>query len=136
MADDGNGGGRTDAPDEETDGVEAGGVTVRTVVKRERVLVLPDAPDGALELTAEQVAEIARVLGVRPKALRVLAESWHVVGEFEGASKREAITAHTGPVGAMDTKVGAWKAPPARGWAGGLETIAPPRPRVEARAID
>jgi len=126
MADEGNGAGAP-AQDE-----ESGNVTVRTVMKRERVLVLPEDQD----MSAELLGEIAKVLGVKPKALRLLPESWHVVGEFEGASKREAITAHTGPVGAMDTKIGVWKAPPARGWAGGLKTKAPPRPRVEAEAID
>jgi hypothetical protein len=126
MAEDGNGG-QAPPQDEET-----GGVTVRTVMKRERVLVLPEDQD----MSAELLAEIAKLLGVKPKVLRLLSESWHVIGEFEGAAKREAITAYTGPVGEMDTKIGVWKAPPARGWAGGLRTKAPPRPRVEAEAID
>jgi hypothetical protein len=120
------------APPPDDDDPGAGAATRRTVIKRERVLALPEEQD----MSAEMLAEIAKVLGVKPKTLRLIPESWHVIGEFEGQSKDAAITAYTGPVGSLGAKLGVYKAPTSRGWAGGMRLKEPPRPRAEKEAID
>lgn len=109
------------------------GPTMRVVVQREDVLVLPEG------VSAEQVQEAAVALGLagtqkKPKTVKP-AEAWVVVGEFVGAAKDAAIEAYAGKAGTDTARIGAWKAPTVRAWAGGVKHTAPPKPLVEKEAI-
>lgn len=118
--------GRRSAPAEE----ETSAPTKRVILKQERVLILPAT------LTEEQ----SKALGAAMKEAKIPAgnvgEAWMVVSEQEGSNMDVAITAYTGPAGEPDTKVGTFKAPPARSWAGGLRMKAPAKPKVEKERIE
>lgn len=103
--------------------------TKRVVLKRERVIVLPDA------ITAEKQKALAAALGLKVTQVPV-AEAWVVCGEFSGNSKDHAIEAHAGKPGTPDAKVGAYRAPTVRAWQGGVVYTAPPKPLVEKAALD
>lgn len=102
--------------------------TKRTVLKQEGVLVLPAG------VSTEALIAAAKALGVKG-APRELA-AWVVVGEFDGDTKEQAIEAHTGKPGTPDAKVGTYKAPTSRAFAGGMRLKAPPKPLVEKESID
>lgn len=112
------------------------GVTKRIVLRRERVIVLPEG-------VAEEV--IARLLGSidfgpekRLKAALTKAgptDGWIVVGEFEGADMTRAIELHAGKPGTPDAIPGVYKAPSVRAWTGGEEYVKPPEPKVERKAL-
>lgn len=120
---------RTPAAEEETTAEP----TPRLVMKNERVLILPEGVEDV------DLAKLGDALGL-PKAqasrLVVSPDAWIPVSEQTGSNMRQAIVAYTGPVGEPDTKVGVFKAPPARSWKGGMRLKAPPKPKVEAEAID
>jgi hypothetical protein len=110
--------------------------TKRTVLRRERVLVLPEGIDDAA------LAEVVKAIPKLPEkkladALKAKpVEAWVVIGEFEGTDKEDAIEAHAGKKNTPDAKPGAYKAPPASGWSGGLLYERPPEPKVEVKALD
>jgi hypothetical protein len=111
--------------------------TKRVVLKRERVLVLPEGV--SLNDLDPKVSEAVRKLlklGGGKANSEVHVEAWVVVGEFEGASKNAAIEAHAGKPNTPDAKPGAYKAPGASAWAGGLLYEKPPEPKVERKALD
>lgn len=118
----------------ETAATDAAAKTKRTVLKRERVLVLPDS------LTQEQLdALIGAVAAVKVKGLPTgIAKpqtAWVVVAAGEG-SKTQAIEQHAGKPGTPDAKQGVYKAPNLSAWRGGEVYGAPPLPLVERRALD
>jgi hypothetical protein len=113
--------------------VEERGPTQRVVLRRERVLVLPEGLTG--EAFEKTKGDIAKAVGVRAGALNPV-EGWIVVGVFEGGTKDKAIERHAGKPGTPDAKPGAYKAPTASAWAGGLIYEAPPAPLVQKRALD
>lgn len=109
--------------------------TMRTVLRRERVLKVPE------KATAEQVAEALAVLYPTDKRIQKAAtpegwEAWVVIGPFAGASDTKAIEAYAGKPGQPDSKPGIYKAPPSRSWAGGEIYDKPPEPKVERRRFD
>lgn len=121
---------KTDEPAEEA----PRGPTRRVVLRRERVIVLPDGVDD------EKLAEALKVLGVKgkapdPRRTRTV-DAWVVVGEFEGHSKQNAIEAHAGKPLTPDAAPGTYKAPTTTAWAGGRHYERPPKPKVEVRDID
>lgn len=110
-------------------------VTRRVVLKRERVLRLPDA------LTQTQLdALLAAVAAVKvaglPKGISQPSEAWTVIGVFDGASKEKAIEAHAGKPGTPDAKPGVYKAPGVTAWNGGSVYEAPPAPLVERKPLE
>jgi hypothetical protein len=112
------------------------GSTKRTVLKREQVLVLPAGVDLAAIASAKDEGALKKLLGgADPRSVKP-EEAWVVVGEFEGSTKDQAIRAHAGEPGTPDARQGAYKAPGARAWAGGLLYEAPPQPLVQTRALD
>lgn len=104
--------------------------TERMVLRRERVIVLPD---GA-QLTAEQQKGIAQLLGVKTNALPV-AEAWMPVGPQEGSSMRAAIEAYAGKPGPKAIP-GDYKAPTLTAWRGGESYVKPPEPKVERAPLE
>lgn len=107
--------------------------TRRVVLRRERVLVLPDGLSDEDVQAVLKAVQASKKIGTPSKALM---EAWVVVGEFEGASKDKAIEAHAGKAGTPDAKTGAFKAPTAAAWAGGSLYRAPAKPLVEREAIE
>lgn len=117
--------------------------TRRTVLKRERVLVLPEDTEAAEAVVALIVAAKAgktpaaeTVAKAKKAVIPPVAEAWIVVGEFEGSSKQNAIEAYAGKPNTPEAKPGAYKAPGATAWAGGRHYERPPAPKVEARDLD
>lgn len=107
--------------------------TRRVVLKRERVLVLPDTLDGdALDKTLK---DVGKAIGLRAGRLQPV-EAWTVTGEFEGASKLNAIQAHAGDPGTADAKPGTYRAPSVTAWKGTVVYEAPPEPLVTRRVLD
>lgn len=107
--------------------------TVRTVLRREQVMVLPDGlPDDVLKAAQDMIRKAVKP----PGTAAMVAAAWIVVAEHEGASKEDAIEAHAGKPGTPDAKVGAYKAPTSKAWAGGMRLVAPEKPLVEKEAID
>lgn len=104
-------------------------VTRRVVVSQHAVLLLPSGG-----VSSEGLAAAWKALGLKGAPRE--AAAWVVVGEFDGASKDDAIEAYAGKPGTPDAKVGTYKAPGARSWAGGARYAAPPKPLVEREAID
>lgn len=109
--------------------------TKRIVLRRERVLVLPDGVRVEELVAAKDERELMKLLG-KKVGTDPYAEGWVVVGEFEGQTKDKAIEAHAGKPGTPDAKVGAYKAPGVAAWAGGALYEAPPAPLVEKKALD
>lgn len=107
-------------------------VTQRAVLKRERVLVLPEG----VELNAERQKGIANALGLKPTTKLPECEAWVEVGEFAGHSKTAAIEAYAGKPGTPDAKQGAYRAPSLSSWQGGLIYDAPPQPLVQRRELE
>lgn len=106
------------------------GPTTRVVVQREMAIVVPEG------VSPEQLADIAGILyGKRVKRVEPV-ELWRVIGEFEGHTKDAAIERYAGKAGTPDAKIGTWKAPTTRAWAGGVKHSAPPKPLVEKETID
>lgn len=117
--------------------------TKRVVLKRERVIVLPDAvpENGKIDL-----AKLAEALGLsQAEAKRLVTTAatgfgsgtaWVVIGEFAGASKRAAIEAYAGKPGTPDAKPGAYKAPGVSAMAGGELYEKPAEPEVKRRSLD
>jgi hypothetical protein len=112
-----------DAP--ETEGAK----TRRVVLKRERVLVVPEG------VTVDPV-KLAAALGIPKTPKLVASDAWVVVGEFEGATMESAIEKHAGKAGTPDAKLGTFKAPTARSFKGGVVYKAPPKPLVERTALE
>lgn len=112
--------------------------TERVILKRERVLVLPDDVDVAALASGDGAAKLAQALGLKsgkvPTA-SVGVDAWVVVAEAVG-SPRKAIEAHAGKPGTPEAKPGVYKAPTASGWKGGRQYEKPELPKVEARDID
>lgn len=111
--------------------------TRRVVLKREQVLVL--APGVTLEQIAKCADEKAlrRLLVSRAESPpRFVMEAWVWIGEFSGAAKDDAIRSYAGEPGTPDAKVGDYKAPGVTAWKGGLRFVAPPKPLVQAEAIE
>lgn len=107
---------------------EERGPTMRLVLRRVAVLELPEG------ITTEQIIAAHKALG--GKGAPREGAAWVEVGEFEGASKEHAIEAHAGKPGTAEAKVGTFKAPTVKAWAGGLRFSAPPKPLVEKETID
>lgn len=119
MADQTRGKGKT-PPDEERV------PTRRTILKRERAIVLPDT------LTEEQVATVRKAVSdTKYVKSPQTAAVWMVMGEREGSSKREAIEAFAGKAGTPEALPGDWKAPPASGFSGGRRYEKPSQPKIE-----
>lgn len=117
--------------------------TKRVVLKRERVIVLPDTVPENGKIDLAKLAEALGMSQAEAKRLATTAASgfgsgtaWVVVGEFAGASKNAAIEAHAGKPGTPDAKPGAYKAPSVSAFAGGLLYERPPEPKVERKALD
>lgn len=110
--------------------------TQRIVLKRERVIVIPDG------VSEERLAEVLAGFDFGPekgikKALSTApGDAWVVVGEFTGASKTRAIEVHAGKPGTFDAKPGAYKAPTKTAWSGGEEYDKPPKPKVERKPLE
>jgi hypothetical protein len=116
--------------------------TQRVVLRRERVIVLPDTVDedtlGKLS-SGDGAKALAALLGLgsaKVPTVCIGAEAWTVVGEFVGSTKDKAIEAYAGKAGTPDAKVGDFKAPGSAAWAGGLRYSAPPKPLVEKESIE
>jgi hypothetical protein len=114
----------------QTEMAEERKTTMRLVLQRRQVLVLPDGVD------AEKIAAAAKALGVRVNGSGVDTSAWLPVGEFQGVSQTKAIEAYAGKPGSPDAKVGAFKAVPTSSWRGGELYEAPPAPLVERRALE
>ena len=103
--------------------------TKRVILRRERAIIMPEG------LTAEQVAAVLGAVSDTKHIKSPKTEiAWVVVGEQEG-TQREAIEAHAGKPGTPDALPGDYKAPPARGWAGGERYVRPPAPKIEREAL-
>jgi hypothetical protein len=105
------------------------GATKRVVVKRERVLVIPEGVEAVDE------KKLREAFAVGPRVPLVMTEAWVVCGEFEG-DKRDAIKVYAGEPGSPDAKPGTYRAPSASAWRGGRHYERPERPKVEAKDID
>lgn len=104
----------------------------RKILKRERVIVLPEQLDGdALDATLKAVA---KEVGMRLGALKPT-NAWLVVAENEEDSITAAIVAHAGEPGTPTAKPGIWKAVPVRGWGDAVKYEKPPEPKVEASKV-
>lgn len=111
------------------------GPTRRVVLRRERVIVLPESVDvGAIDAKA-----LAEALGMKsgkvPTALVGL-EVWAEVRTVEAASKSKAIEAVAGKPGTPDATPGAYRAPSERAWKGGAVYERPPEPIVQRTLLD
>lgn len=102
--------------------------TKRIVLKRERVLVVPE------EASSEQVIAAHKALGGDGSPGELAA--WREIGEYEGSNKNDAIQAYAGKPNTPDAKVGVFKAPTVSAWAGGKRYRAPDKPLVQAEDID
>lgn len=106
--------------------------TKRMVLRRERVLVLPDTLSEG---------DVDKIMGgvVAAKVLRGAAaktrDAWVPVGVFEGHSKTNSIEAHAGKPGTTDAKPGDYKAVPESAWSGGERYVKPAEPKVEREAL-
>lgn len=111
--------------------------TQRVVLKRERVLVLPDGVD-LTDLDPKVSEPLRKALGIKGGKANAEAhvEAWVVVGEYEGSDKRDAIEAYAGVPDTPDAKPGVYKAPGLTAWKGGRHYEKPPEPKVEAKDID
>lgn len=108
---------------------EATQPTRRVVLKRERVLVLPDdVPDELLNAIGKLAKDAKRPISTVPE------QAWRIVDEQEGTDI-QAIRAYAGQPGTPDAKPGVYKAPPLRSWRGGEELVRPPQPKVESRRL-
>jgi hypothetical protein len=105
--------------------------TKRMILKRERVIVLPEEIDAA---HAEPLLKVVKETVGKSSAARI-SEAWIVVDEAEG-TVRSAIEAHAGEPGTPDARPGDYKAPPARGWMGGERYVRPPKPKVERLPLE
>lgn len=104
--------------------------TKRVVLRRERVIVVPDHID--IEQTVQHLkAADSKTWGKGTEAI----DAWVVVGEFDGVSKTKAIEAYAGKPGTPDAKPGAYKAPTASAFSGGSIYEAPPAPLVQRREL-
>lgn len=114
--------------------------TRRKILKRERVIVVPDAAFGAdgkpVEAWAETLTNVGKAMGLRASKPVDTTEAWLVVGENEELSELAAIEAHAGKRNTPDAKPGIWKAVSERSWKGGLVYERPPEPKVEASAFE
>jgi hypothetical protein len=104
--------------------------TRRMVLKRERVLVLPEGVDSVDE------KKLREALGVKPSVKIVTTPAWVECGEQLGASKQHAIEAFAGKPGTPDARPGDYKAVGLSAWKGGRRYVKPPEPKVEAQDID
>lgn len=109
--------------------------TRRMVLKRERVLMLPDGVRIEELVAAKDEKAMMKLLG-KPVGQDPYAEAWLPVGEFEGASKTTAIAAYAGEPGTPDAKPGVYRAPSVSAWRGGTVYEAPPAPLVERRPLE
>jgi hypothetical protein len=116
--------------------------TERVVLKRERVLILPDrdAMSEAAQAEFDKAVKAAqdairKVVRPDPRAAAQLTEAWVEVARATG-DKRQAIEAYAGEPDTPTAKPGVYKAPPVRGFAGGRQYDRPPEPKVEAKDID
>lgn len=105
----------------------------RLVLKRERAIVLGPGLTAEVE---KELLDLVRSNAGGKKTDHDLKEVWLPVGEFEGTSMTRAIEAYAGKPGTPDAKIGAYKAPPVRSWAGGEIYEAPPVPLVQRKALD
>lgn len=108
--------------------------TRRMVLRRERVLVLPEGVRVEELVGATNERELMKLLGLKV-GTDPYAEAWIVVGEFEGSGKTQAIEAHAGKAGTPDAKPGVYKAPGVSAWRGGEVYEKPPEPKVERTAL-
>lgn len=108
--------------------------TQRVVLRRERVLALPDGVRIEELVAAKDERAMMKLLGLRVGD-DPYGEAWVPVGEFEGASMTKAIEAYAGKPGTPDAIPGAYKAPTVSAWAGGEEYVKPPAPKVERRPL-
>lgn len=107
--------------------------TKRKILKRERVIVLPETLDGdALDTTLKAVA---KEIGMRIGSLKPT-DAWVVVAENEALSETLAIEAHAGKPNTPDAKPGIWKAVSTRSWKGAVFYQVPPEPLVQKWLLD
>lgn len=110
--------------------------TRRVVLRRERVLVIPESVTDEVLREALKGVKLGAEKRLETAIKETPVEAWLVVGEFEGAGKEDAIEAHAGTPGTPDAIPGAYKAPTVRAFAGGALYEAPPKPLVQRRALD
>ncbi len=105
------------------------GLTSRVVLRRERVLMVPEGFDAGAD-EKKMPKELLKLVGAP------VIEAWVAVGEFPGGSKQASIEAYAGKPNTPGAKVGAFKAVPASAFRGGRNYERPPEPKVEVRDLD
>ena len=106
--------------------------TRRMVLKRERVLVLPEGiPNEAVKAAQDVIRKANKAVG---SGLSTLA--WVEMGEHSGAAKQAAIEAYAGKPNTPDAKPGEYKAPGMTAWKGGRRYVKPPETKIEAEDIE
>lgn len=103
----------------------------RTILKRERAIIMPDT------LSDEQVATILKAVSdtkhVKSPQTEIV---WVVKGERDGESKRKAIEAFAGVAGTPEALPGVWKAPTSAAFSGGRVHERPPEPKIEGSDLE
>jgi hypothetical protein len=112
----------------------ASAATKRVVLRRERVIVVPEDADAAKVAKAVAAASQSGPKGAPPRPVKII-DAWVEVGVFPGHSKLNAIVAVAGKAGTPDAIPGAYKAPGVTAWAGGEEYIRPPQTKIERRPL-
>jgi hypothetical protein len=110
--------------------------TQRVVLRRERVIVLPDSVDAARLAQLLDADDYGQEKAIKRALTSLPVDAWIVVGEFTGSSKERAIETHAGKAGTFDAIPGAYKAPTKTAWSGGLVYEKPPKPKVERAALE
>lgn len=107
--------------------------TKRTILKRERVLVLPEDVIADPEKVAAILKAVSETKHIKSPQTT---PAWVVMGEEEGESKRKAIEAFAGVAGTPEAKPGAWKAPTSSAWSDGRVHERPPEPKIEGSDLE
>lgn len=110
-------------------------ITRRVVLRRERVLVLPEGVRVEELVAAKDERAMMKLLGHKVGS-DPYGEAWVEVGEFAGHSKTHAIEAYAGKPNTPDAKQGVYRAPSMSSWQGGLVYDAPPQPLVQRRELE
>src|SRR5438105_5962535 len=88
----------------------------RVILKRERVIVLPEGIDA--EHAEPLLKQVRETVGNRATKAQ-LTDAWVEVARVTARDKRTAIKQHAGEPNTPDAKPGVYRAPTASSWTGG-----------------
>jgi hypothetical protein len=105
--------------------------TERVILERTRAIVLSD------DVTEDVIVKAIEVLnGTKRRRATMRDDAWIEVARHVAGSKKAAIRIYAGAPGTADAKVGEWRAPTVTAWKDGVRHVAPPKPLIEAEAVE